>query len=361
VTRCQARPAAQLGRAGEPADVADLSHDDRGQHRADTRQRLDGAVTVVAGQQIGDHRVQQGDLAAQLGDQLAQRGDLARIRLRQGQPIEPRVPPHAEDIGAGDRHAQLGEHRVHLVLAAAAALHQLEPVPRQLPQLTDLRRGDPRLRQPPHPQQVRQVSGVLLVVLHTAVSECLDPQRVGQVHLRPGGLEHIGGPVPPIRRFQDHPRVRPSHGDRLAQLRRAVGDPGRAQPAPVLGHPHQHTAAPVQVHPDDLTAVIRCLHWGLPIPGGDGCLATSSIRQGAGGSAPSSHQRPDRQEAVRPLDRLSAVRPRDPASERGTSRPGRRGSQVLVAGCCRQAAALTSPARRLADASIRGGDRRAAR
>jgi len=29
---------------------------------------------------------------------------------------------------------------------------------------------------------------------------------------------------------------------------------------------------------------------GPPLPGGDGCLATSSIRQGAGGSAPSSHQ-----------------------------------------------------------------------
>ena len=48
-------------------------------------------------------------------------------------------------------------------------------------------------------------------------------------------------PHPPIRRFQDNPRVRPSRGDRLAQLRRAVSDPGRAQPAPVLGHPHQHT------------------------------------------------------------------------------------------------------------------------
>ena len=52
--------------------------------------------------------------------------------------------------------------------------------------------------------------------------EGLHPERVGQVHLRPGGLQHIGGPVPPIRRFQDNTRARPRRGDRLAQLRRAV-------------------------------------------------------------------------------------------------------------------------------------------
>src|SRR5215468_9261428 len=36
----------------------------------------------------------------------------------------------------------------------------------------------------------------------------------------------------------------------------------------------------------------------------------------------SAGQRPDRRKAVRLLDRLSAVRPRDLASEHGTSRPG---------------------------------------
>jgi hypothetical protein len=146
---------------------------------------------------------------------------------------------------------------MNLVLAAGAGCDQLEPVPDQLPQLTDLHRGDPRLRQPPHPQQVRQVSGILLVILHPAVSERLDSQRVRQVHFGARVLEHIGGPVPPIRRFQDNTRVRPGRSDRFAQLRRAVDDPGRAQPAPVLSHPHQHAAPPVQVHPDDLTAVIR--------------------------------------------------------------------------------------------------------
>jgi len=45
---------------------------------------------------------------------------------------------------------------------------------------------------------------------------------------------------------------------------------------------------PELVH--DLPAVIRCLHWGLPITWWRRMHATSSIRQGAGGSAPSSHQ-----------------------------------------------------------------------
>ena len=60
--------------------------------------------------------LQQGDLAGQLAGQLPQRGDLARVRLRQGQLIQPRLPVHAEDVRMGDRDAELGQHPVHLVL-----------------------------------------------------------------------------------------------------------------------------------------------------------------------------------------------------------------------------------------------------
>jgi hypothetical protein len=38
-------------------------------------------------------------------------------------------------------------------------------VTHQFPQLTHRRRSDPRLRQPAHPQQIRQIRGVTLVVL----------------------------------------------------------------------------------------------------------------------------------------------------------------------------------------------------
>jgi hypothetical protein len=58
------------------------------------------------------------------------------------------------------------------------------PVPGQLQQLPDLARGDPRLREAAHPQQISKISRVTLVVLlDPAVGERLHPERMGQVHL----------------------------------------------------------------------------------------------------------------------------------------------------------------------------------
>src|SRR5262249_41290171 len=78
---------------------------------------------------------------------------------------------------------QLGQHGVDLVLAAGPQAHQLGPVPGELPQLPDLRRGDPRLRQPAPPQPIRQVRGVLLVVFDSPVGERLHPPKVRPVPL----------------------------------------------------------------------------------------------------------------------------------------------------------------------------------
>ena len=78
----------------------------------------------------------------------------------------------------------LGQHRVDLALQLRAQPDQLGPVPHQLAQLPGRRRGDPRLRQPTHPQQIGQIGGVPLVVLHPPVRERLDPQRMRQMHLR---------------------------------------------------------------------------------------------------------------------------------------------------------------------------------
>jgi hypothetical protein len=85
---------------------------------------------------------------------------------------------HAEDVRMGDRDAELGQHGVHLVPARGTEPDQLVPVPGELAQLPDLRRRDPRLRQPAHPQQVGQVRGIALIVLDPAVGERLDPQRM---------------------------------------------------------------------------------------------------------------------------------------------------------------------------------------
>jgi hypothetical protein len=144
----------------EPADIADLGHDHRGQHRADTRQLLDRGVPLMPGQQVAQHLLQQPDLGGEPASQLPQRGDLARVRLGQLELVEPGLPVHAEQVRMGDRDAELGQHRVHLVLDRGTRLDQPVPVAGQLPQLADLRRRDPRLRQSAHPQQVRQIRGV---------------------------------------------------------------------------------------------------------------------------------------------------------------------------------------------------------
>jgi hypothetical protein len=146
-------------------------------------------------EQVGDHRVEQVDLPGQPADQLPQRGDLPRVRLRQAQAVQPRAVPGTEDVGAGDRHAELGQHRVHLVLAASAQAHQLDPVPRELPQLADLSRGDPRLGQPAHPQQIGKISRVFLVVLDPAVAERPDRDQ-GRLAPPRRGPHRQGGDPP---------------------------------------------------------------------------------------------------------------------------------------------------------------------
>ena len=116
----------------------------------------------------------------------------------------------------------------------------------------------------------------------------LHAQRVRQVHFRPGRLEHVRGPVPAVGGLDHHPRVLPGLGDLAPQRGRAVGDPDGLQLAAVLGHPDDHAALPVQVDPGHLPAVVCFRHRGPPLPGGDGCLPTSSIRQERR-PAPSSH------------------------------------------------------------------------
>ena len=91
-------------------------------------------------------------------------------------------------------------------------------------------RGSPAGRstppQPAHPQQVGQVRGVPLVVLDPPVAERLHPQRVRQVHFRPGLLQHVRCPVPAVA----WPRAPPSGASPALAIsarsaRRAVGDP----------------------------------------------------------------------------------------------------------------------------------------
>ena len=112
--------------------------------------------------------------------------DSAASRAR-GQQL---LPARAEQVAHRHLHPGGGEHGVDLALQARAQPDQLGPVPHPAAQLPGGRRGDPRLGQPAHPQQVGQVRGVALVVLHPPQREHLHPQRVRQMHrarpARPG-------------------------------------------------------------------------------------------------------------------------------------------------------------------------------
>jgi hypothetical protein len=91
----------------------------------------------------------------------AQRPDPGRIGRGQ---VQQRGALDTEQVTHLHLHAALGQHRVDLGLAMRPQPDQLRPVPDQLPQFPGRRWRDPRLRQPPHPQQIRQIGGIPLVV-----------------------------------------------------------------------------------------------------------------------------------------------------------------------------------------------------
>jgi len=130
-----------------------------------------------------------------------------------------------------DRHpdAVVGQHRVDLAAQAGAQVHQLGAMPHQLPQLPSRRRGDPRLRQPLHPQQIGKIESVAFVVLHPPVGEAFHPQWVGQMHAAAQLGQRVDRPVPAIGRFQHHLRVFPGAGHHRGQLLAIVDDPHRLQ------------------------------------------------------------------------------------------------------------------------------------
>jgi hypothetical protein len=208
------------------------------------------------------------DLAVEGVDQPQQGVDPAARCRRQRSPLEQLAALDAEQVA--DRHpdAVVGQHRVHLAAQAGAQVHQLGAVPHQLPQLPDLRRGDPRLRQPPHAQQIGKIRSVAFVVLHPPVGEAFHPQWVGQMHAAAQLGQRVDRPIPAIGRFQHHLRVFPGAGHHRRQLLAIVDDPHRLQRLPGLGHPHQHRATPMQIHPHVLPTVVVFAHKGPPSSNG---------------------------------------------------------------------------------------------
>jgi hypothetical protein len=109
-------------------------------------------------------------LAAKLGepplvgvenvDQLQQRAHPLRVGGAERHPGQALAALHAEQVGHRDQHTGLSEHGMRLGFEARAQRDDLRAVAHQFAQLPSRWWGDPRLGQPVHPQQVRQIAGV---------------------------------------------------------------------------------------------------------------------------------------------------------------------------------------------------------
>ena len=123
------------------------------------------------------------------------------------------APARPEQLLDRQVQALLGQHGVHPGLEPGADDDQLRAVADQLAQLPHLRWGDPRLGQPAHPQQIRQIGGVAHVVLHPPIGEPLDP------HGRNAKLQLtvLLAPEEPVDGLYLHPqhRRRPRRADAL--------------------------------------------------------------------------------------------------------------------------------------------------
>jgi hypothetical protein len=190
-------------------------------------------------------------------DEPAKRDHPGVERSVQGQLVEQRGAADPEQVRHGHVHALLGQHGVDLGLEPGAQRDQLAPVPHRLPQSAHLGRGDPRLGQPAHPQQVGKITSVKLVVLDSAVRETLDPQGMRQMHGRTGVGQHVRSPVPAVRCFQHHLRALTPRGNQLRQLKWIVVDTNRRTKTLTLRrHPHNHATPPMQIYPDKLPSAI---------------------------------------------------------------------------------------------------------
>ena len=135
-------------------------------------------------------------------------------------------------------------------------------MPDQLPQFPGRRRGDPRLGQPSHPQQVSEVSGVAFVVLDPAVGKSLDTQWVGQVDPRARLGQHVHRPVPAVRGLHHHLRALAPASNLLGQGERVVVDACLTQPLALRRQLHDHRTSPVQIDTNDLPTAVLCVHTG---------------------------------------------------------------------------------------------------
>ena len=251
VDRGQPGPAAEMAGALEPCDVPDLGHEYRSQHRADAGNGLHSVVAEVTSEVRGGLLFEHGDLTINVLDQVPQGFDTHPIGIAQMHLVEQALSTDSEEVGHGHGHPLFGEHGMDLGLEVRPEVDELGPITDVLTELTQGWWSDPGFSQASQAQQVNEIGGVALVVLHPPVAPVV-AERMGQVHVAPALLDHIGRPVPAIGRFEDHLGMLTGLGQLGRQDNRIVVDPDRVERLSCLVAPHDHAAAPVQIDADIL-------------------------------------------------------------------------------------------------------------
>jgi hypothetical protein len=201
---------------------------------------------------LGIRRSRSSDLSVVDVDQVLEGVEAGHVAVGKVQGVELGRTPEAEHVDPGRQHPVLAHHGMDLGLEATPETDQLQAVADDLAEFAQLRWGDPRLGQATKPEEVDEVIGVPLVVLHPPVPPAV-AQRVRQMHPGTHLLEDIRRPVPAERRLQHDLRLRTGRRHRLRQGHRAVLDPNLGQDLTSRVLPHNHRPAPVKINPDVLS------------------------------------------------------------------------------------------------------------
>ena len=205
-----------------------------------------------------DVAVQEADLAVVELDEVSQHGDAIEVGVGELEGVELGVAARAPHVASTRQDPVLGHHRVDLGLEPRAQVAQLDAEADHLAELSGLGRGDPGLGQATEAQQVGEVPGVALVVLHPPVSPVV-AVRIGQMDLVAHLFQEIGGPVPAIGRLDDDVAAHRGCAHLLGEADRVVVDPDRVDLLSGLVHPVDDRPSAVQVDAD----ILLC-HRGLP-------------------------------------------------------------------------------------------------
>jgi hypothetical protein len=149
----------------------------------------------------------------------------------------------------GGLDALAGEQGMHAVLERRAHPRQHDPVAEQITQVTQLARGDVRLRQQIGAQQMGERARVDRVCLHACRGDCLRAQRVREVQLMSLLFEQVGEPFPAVGRLERDLQLAAQLGeDRLQRVTDIHHDPYYSIVLPALAR------AALQIGDPDLVA-----------------------------------------------------------------------------------------------------------